>query len=159
VSALQGLIEATSNLGWARIVMQVTINIADNLTGAFISVLRGPLYVIDNQEFTGTFGWLEFQSELLLHRGKNRWFCNACGHGKRPACRVVATGGRSTLAGHIYQMNVKEPRDSGLVDDLAVQVTKEEFDKIVETYPLRFYGHVPSSIGHGKGPTELFFGR
>ena len=29
------------------------------------SVLRGPFYMIDNQEVTGAFSWLEFQPEML----------------------------------------------------------------------------------------------
>src|SRR5580700_5106105 len=82
------------------------------------SVFCGPLHAIDDQEFAGTFGWFEFQPELFLNRGKDRWAGKVKGRG----CTSWVA-----LVGRIFQMEIKQPRDPGFVDHRAVQSAEEEF--------------------------------
>lgn len=83
------------------------------------SILSGPFDVIDDEEVAGPPRWLKFQPEPL-YSAKDRWaggFRGRVDETCHIAAREVSGCG---CVGRKFQLDIKLPRDSGLVDDRAV---------------------------------------
>ena len=79
------------------------------------SILRRSLYVIDNDELSRPEHWREFQAELFLYCGKDRW-------GERFARRreLVSPGAAYEVAGRRLvtsknQIEIEVPRDAAFI--------------------------------------------
>ena len=75
--------------------------------------------MIDNEEFAGPIGRLEFQPKMLDY-AKNRWdgrIRRRAGLTSKVAAREEPGRGR---IGRKFQVDIKLPSDPGLVDDRAV---------------------------------------
>ena len=110
-----------------------------------VSVRIGFLHVIDDEEFAGTSGGFELQSELFLYRGKHRWagsVIKRCEAG----CRFV---------GHKFQMKIEHSRDGGFVHDGAVGDEAEPAGKLIQSHRVPVHCYFRSSSVDAAGSAEI----